>query len=52
MKDKIAKKDIIVKVSNNNNNNNNNIPKVNVIPNKETYLDNYYSKDFLKQYFA
>ena len=49
MKDKIAKKDIIVKVSNNNNNN---IPKVNVIPNKETYLDNYYSKAFLKQYFA
>ena len=46
MKDRIAKKDIIVKA------NNNNIPKVNVIPNKETYLDNYYSKAFLKQYFA
>ena len=47
MKDRIEKKDIIVKVSNNNN-----YPKVNVIPNKETYLDNYYSKAFLKQYFA
>ena len=50
MKDKIVKKDVIVKVSNYNNNSNN--PKVNVIPNKETYLDNYYSKAFLKQYFA
>ena len=49
MKDKIEKKDVVVKGSNNNNNN---IPKVNVIPNKETYLDNYYSKAFLKQYFA
>ena len=46
MKDKIVKTDVVVKVSNNN------IPKVNVIPNKETYLDNYYSKAFLKQYFA
>ena len=33
MKDKIVKTDVVVKVSNNN------IPKVNVIPNKETYLD-------------
>ena len=46
MKDKIVKTDVVVKV------NNSNIPKVNVIPNKETYLDNYYSKAFLKQYFA
>jgi len=44
MKDKIEKKDVVVKPSN--------ITKVNVIPNKEIYLDNYYSKDFLKQYFA
>ena len=49
MKDRIAKKDIVVKASNNNSSN---IPKVNIIPSKETYLDNYYSKDFLKQYFA
>jgi hypothetical protein len=30
------------------------IPKpktINIIINKETYLDNYYSKDFLKNYF-
>ena len=26
-------------------------PKVKSIIKKETYLDNYYSKDFLKQYF-
>ena len=49
MKDKIVKTDVVVKVINSNNSN---IPKVNVIPNKETYLDNYYSKAFLKQYFA
>jgi len=49
MKDKIIKKDVVVNVINSNINN---IPKVNVIPNKETYLDNYYSKAFLKQYFA
>jgi len=24
---------------------------INIIISKETYLDNYYSKDFLKQYF-
>jgi hypothetical protein len=31
------------------------IPKpkpINIIINKETYLDNYYSKDFLKKYFT
>ncbi len=30
------------------------IPKpkpINIIINKETYLDNYYSKEFLKKYF-
>ena len=47
MKNRNAKKDVVVKVSNNNN-----IPKVNIIQPKETYLDNYYSKAFLKQYFA
>ena len=25
---------------------------INIIINKETYLDNYYSKDFLKKYFT
>lgn len=45
MKNRIEKKDIIIKINNN--------PKVNtIIQPKETYLDNYYSKDFLKQYFA
>jgi hypothetical protein len=46
-------KDIIVKPNNNNNNNNNNKhPKVNITQPKETYLDKYYSKEFLKLYFA
>ena len=44
MKDRIEKKDIIITP--------NKIPKVKIIQPKETYLDNYYSKDFLKQYFA
>lgn len=25
---------------------------INIIINKETYLDNYYSKDFVKKYFT
>ena len=27
------------------------VKPINIVIKKETYLDNYYSKDFLKQYF-